>query len=256
MKARLTALLLLVCGPALAASPATGIHAMAYSASAPYLATSPANTQTSGSTILIWIGNGTLSLLTNTPSDNMGNHYTSCGAASYAPEWPTSGEALYVCTNVAGGMGHVFYWTNGGLVESTMLVVEVKNGGQVYNVMSNVVMSVSGTQTSLYATNNAPASIVAFWSGDAEPDDPHERHSEQRLQPAGPGGVLIRLRPGRFRVEGLVLRRDQQRGLDDIARPACVAVDSRRAVLLGLSTNSPYATITAGQVNVQNLILK
>ena len=256
MKARLTVLLLLVCGPALAANPATGIHAMAYSPSAPYLATSPANTQTSGSTILIWIGNGALSLLTNAPSDNMGNHYTSCGAASYAPEWPTSGEALYVCTNVAGGMGHVFYWTNGGLIESTMLVVEVKNGGEVYNLMSNVVTSISATQTSLYATNNAPASIVAFWSGDASQTTP------MTATPNSGFNLLDLEAYSSGYVQGASASEDlSSAGTNNVAWTTSpgqrawlwiAAVQSSSAS----STNSPYATINAGQVNVQNLILK
>ncbi len=149
------------------AQPATGIHVMAYSANAASLATSPATTQASGSTILVWIGNGALSLLSGFPTDNKGNKYVSLGSHSYAPDWPSSGEALYVCTNAVGGSGHIFDWSNGTAVESTMMVVEVKNGGAIHNVQWNEVTTVSGSQTSLYATNSAPASIVAVWVGDA-----------------------------------------------------------------------------------------
>ena len=140
---------------------------MAYSANAESLATSPATTQASGSTILVWIGNGALSLLSGFPSDNKGNKYVSLGTHSYAPDWPSSGEALYVCTNAVGGSGHIFYWSNGAVVESTMMVVEVKNGGAIHDVQWNAATTASGSQTSLYATNSAPASIVAVWVGDA-----------------------------------------------------------------------------------------
>jgi hypothetical protein len=149
------------------AQPATGIHVMAYSANAESLATSPATTQAAGSTILVWIGNGALSLLSGFPTDNKGNKYVSLGTHSYAPDWPSSGEALYVCTNAVGGSGHIFYWSNGAVVESTMMVVEVKNGGAIHDVEWNAATTASGSQTSLYATNNAPASIVAVWVGDA-----------------------------------------------------------------------------------------
>jgi hypothetical protein len=149
------------------AQPATGIHVMAYSANAESLATSPATTQAAGSTILVWIGNGALSLLSGFPTDNKGNNYVSLGSHSYAPDWPSSGEALYVCTNAVGGSGHIFYWSNGAVVESTMMVVEVKNGGAIHDVQWNAATTASGSQTSLYATNSAPASIVAVWVGDA-----------------------------------------------------------------------------------------
>ena len=149
------------------AQPATGIYVMAYSANAASLTTSPATTQAAGSTILVWIGNGALSLLSGFPTDNKGNKYVSLGTYSYAPDWPSSGEALYVCTNAVGGSGHIFYWSNGAVVESTMMVVEVKNGGAIHDVQWNEATTASGSQTSLYATNSGPASIVAVWVGDA-----------------------------------------------------------------------------------------
>jgi len=148
-------------------NPATGVHAVAYSANAANITTAAITTQTSGSTILIWVGSGDLSEVQGkVPTDNKGNTYHSTGPNGYV-SYPTSGENLYICTNAVGGSGHTFTWPGEAEVESTIMVVEVENGGKVVNVMTNAVGTVSATQTSLYATNNAPASIVAVWAGDA-----------------------------------------------------------------------------------------
>jgi hypothetical protein len=148
-------------------NPATGVHAVAYSANAANITTAAITTQTSGSTILIWIGSGALSeVASKVPTDNKGNTYHSTGANAYV-SYPTSGENLYICTNAAGGSGHTFTWPGEAEMESTIMVVEVKNGGRVASVTTNAVGTVSGTQTSAYCANTGPASVVAVWAGDA-----------------------------------------------------------------------------------------
>ena len=136
------------------------------------LSTPPIITQTSGSTMLVWVGRGDLRAFTeaSVPKDNKGNTYALLDTVHAYTRWPGSGEALYASPSVAGGEGHVFTApmpAGLGSDEITMAVVEVKNGGVIQEARWIYAPSFSPTQTSLSVTTTAAATLVAFWAGDS-----------------------------------------------------------------------------------------
>ena len=103
------------------------------------------------------------------PTDNMGNTYTKLGPShAYIPRWPSSGTALYSCASAVGGAGHVVTVGNhtDPTDEMTIAVVEVVNGGVVDWQWNETVTGAA--MTSLPVTTTGPATLVAFWWGDAD----------------------------------------------------------------------------------------
>lgn len=155
----------------LMADPTVGVHALVYypnsSGFKPMLSTPAMTTQTSGSTMLVWVGRGWLGNFrpATVPTDNQGNIYEMVGSAqSYAPKWPGSGEALYAAPLIAGGDGHVVSSPMPSVEEVTSVVVEVKNGGVIQDVQSSVLLSRPLISPSVTTTD--PATLVAIWAGD------------------------------------------------------------------------------------------
>jgi len=140
------------------------------------LSTGPMNTQTLGSTILACVARGNI-LLHSLPTDNMGNApYVQQDTTHSYTLWGASGTALYAIQSAAGGIGHVVTVDNPiPADEVTMAVVEVNNGGVIKQVRWNEVTLASGNPiTSLPVTTTGPATLVAFWWGDADGTVPHD----------------------------------------------------------------------------------
>ena len=153
------------------ASPTLGAHALSFYpvGGSGGLSTPAITTQTSGSTLLAWVGRGKTNMFTSAtfPVDNKGNSFIQLDTFhDYGPLWPESGEALYSSLSVAGGATHTFTAPMPGDVdEITLAVVEVKNGGVIQDVQWNVVYAAS--HTSLNVTTTGPATLVAIWAGDS-----------------------------------------------------------------------------------------
>ncbi len=157
--------------PGMAADPTVGAHALAYFPSpagyTPKLSTPARTTQTSGSTMLVWVGRQWLPNLTPemAPMDNQGNTYEMVGTPhSYAPKYPTSGEVLFTSPSVAGSLAHVVSIPMPGWEENTLVMVEVKDGGVIQDVQSSVLLA--PPHTSPNVTTTGPATLVAVWTGD------------------------------------------------------------------------------------------
>jgi hypothetical protein len=152
------------------AAPTVGAHTVAFThfgAPAGTLSTAPLTTQTSGSTVLAWVGRGAISTFTpaTAPVDNLGNTSVQLGTThSYAPNFSNSGMALYAFQSFVGGSGDVFSAPMPVNDEVTLLVVEIKNGGVIQDAQWNSVAN--PPQTSLSVTTTGPATLVAFWTGD------------------------------------------------------------------------------------------
>jgi hypothetical protein len=152
-------------------SPTVGAHTLAFThfgAPAGTLSTNPLTTQASGSTVLAWVGRGQISTFTSAtaPLDNLGNTSIQLGSThSYAPLFPNSGMALYAFPSFAGGSGDIFSAPMPVNDEVTLIVVEIKNGGVIQDSEWNSV--VNDPQTSLSVTTTGPATLIAFWTGDA-----------------------------------------------------------------------------------------
>jgi hypothetical protein len=149
--------------------PTTGAYTYIYSEGATTLTTSPINTQTSGSTILVWVACGTSGDLSAVPMDNMHNTYVGLGMHTFAPNYAPEGEQMYVCTNAAGGTGHTFSFTVPPEPETQIVVIEVENGGLVKDVEYDTVLS-PNANTSANVTATGPATLVALWAGDGGGD--------------------------------------------------------------------------------------
>ncbi|MFN0038183.1 MAG: Ig-like domain-containing protein, partial [Burkholderiales bacterium] len=140
------------------------------------LSTGPMNTQTSSSTILACVARGDIRLH-SPPTDNMGNAYVQQGTSHPYTRWGGSGTALYAVPSSTGGGGHVVTVNNAidPIDEVTLAVVEVMNGGVIKQVEWNEVTLASGNPvTSLPVTTTGPATLVAFWWGDADGTVPHD----------------------------------------------------------------------------------
>jgi hypothetical protein len=131
------------------------------------VSTPPMSTQASGSLIIVAQGRGAFSAFAP-PTDNKGNApYQALDIARKYTNYPDSGTALYVFPNAQGGSGHIISATTPSTDEITLIAVEVK-GGTVKDVSWNEALK--GTPTrSKKVTTTGPATLIAFWWGDAPP---------------------------------------------------------------------------------------
>lgn len=150
------------------ASPTLGAHVLAFytcentngNLVAPAIAT-----QSSGSTILAWVAVGHINTFSGEdPLDSYGNSYGMVGAINtYAPDYPSSGAALFAVPLAAGGSGEIVTKPMPFNDEVTLAVIEVKNGGVIQDAEFNRVPG--PPQTSLNVTTTGPATLVAIWAG-------------------------------------------------------------------------------------------
>jgi hypothetical protein len=150
------------------ASPTLGAHVLAFytcSDTKGNLVAPAIATQSSGSTILVWAGVGHTNTFSGAnPLDSYGNSYGMVGTInSYAPDYPSSGAALFAVPLAAGGSGEVVTKPMPFNDEVTLAVVEVRNGGVIQDAEFNRVPG--PPQTSLNVTTTGPATLVAIWAG-------------------------------------------------------------------------------------------
>jgi hypothetical protein len=162
---------LLFCAATAIASPTLGAHALAYypyPTSSNQLSIPAITTQATGSTVLAWVGRGSLNAFTPAtfPMDNKSNNFVLIGSVhDYSPHYPQSGSALYVSPSVLGGSGYVVTAPMPAADEITLAVVEVTKGGLIQDAEFNV--ATNPPQTSLNVTTTGPATLVSFWTGDS-----------------------------------------------------------------------------------------
>lgn len=152
------------------AIPATvGAHALVFQrigGGKAALATPALATRAGGSTILVSVGRGDASAF-RLPTDNKGNApYVQLGTQHPYTRWPSSGTALYAFAGAAGGPGHVVSVSTPPADEVTVSVVEVQ-GTQVVDFDWAEVQA-GDPLTSPKVTTTGPATLVAFWWGDAD----------------------------------------------------------------------------------------
>ncbi|MBC7482727.1 MAG: hypothetical protein H7337_12690 [Rhizobacter sp.] len=159
----------LLTAPPASSNPALGAHGLVYNrdgvARAP-LSTAALGTRSVGSTLLACVGRGVVSTHAK-PTDNKGNAYLQAVSTHTYTLWPSSGTALYVSEQAAGGAGHVVTAAKPAPAdETTLSVVEVISGGQLGEVKWSEVLA-GRPQTSECVTTTGPALLVAWWWGDA-----------------------------------------------------------------------------------------
>jgi hypothetical protein len=157
--------------------PGAGAHALNYygqgatsasSISVPVMATQP-----SGSTIVVGVGRGIISQFV-LPTDNKGNApYQQQGVTHSYSHYPTSGTALYAFPSAKGGSDFKVSAGTGASDEITLAAVEVIEGTRIAAYAWNEVVQDQGQVpvTSKTVTTTGPATLVAFWWGDAPVPD-------------------------------------------------------------------------------------
>jgi len=157
--------------------PGLGGHALNHygqgATSAPSISAAMA-TEPSGSTIVVSAGRGIISQF-ELPTDNKGNApYVQQGATHNYDHYMTSGTALYAFPSANGGPDFQVNAGTGASDEITLAAVEIIEGTRVQAFAWNEVVQ-GATEvpvTSKSVTTTGPATLVAFWWGDApEPND-------------------------------------------------------------------------------------
>lgn len=120
-----------------------------------------------GSTILVSQGRGELGAFAP-PTDSRGHSYQQLGTAHPYTRYPGSGTAVYAATNAQGGSGQVLSATTPPADEITMSVVEVK--GTKITAFEWKEVQAGAPLTSPQITTTGPATLVAWWWGDAGVD--------------------------------------------------------------------------------------
>jgi hypothetical protein len=152
-------------------APQLGAHTLAFHRIGQNIApisTAAFTSQPTGSTFVVSIGRGDFGAVA-APTDNKQNGaYPILGSAHTYSKWPSSGTATYAITDAKGGAGHVITATTPPNDEVTLAAVEVKNGKTVH--AANWVERLAGTAQTVSVTTTGPATLVAFWWGDAGVD--------------------------------------------------------------------------------------
>jgi hypothetical protein len=153
--------------------PGLGAHALSfyrYDVNSPTsIATPPLATQATGSTMIVGVARGNRYIF-ELPTDNKGNAPDQLGMAQKYTRYVDSGTALYAFPNFAGGDGHVVRTSTRAEDEITLAAVEVINGTRIQQFEWSEVLA--APLTSNRVTTTGPATLVAFWWGDApEPNN-------------------------------------------------------------------------------------
>jgi hypothetical protein len=149
--------------------PTLGAHALVFHVSrgsvGATLPTPALNTQ-SGSTMLAFVGKGSVFNL-QPPTDNLGNSpYVQLGSIHEYSRWPGEGTAVYAFNSIVGGANHIVRVNDSNTFdEVTFAAVEVRHGGVVQDLQWREVLN-SSAQTSASVTTTGPATLVAVWYGD------------------------------------------------------------------------------------------
>ena len=146
---------------------AHGVNFYRYRADSPSsIATPTMATQPSGSAIVVSIGRGDKQFFV-LPTDNKGNApYQQLGDVhNYLPYFPNSGTALYAFTSAKGGTDFQVTASTDPADEITVAAVEVVEGTRIQDFQWNELNNLPITSKSV--TTTGPATLIAFWWGDA-----------------------------------------------------------------------------------------
>jgi len=135
-------------------------------------ATVTINTTVSGSSLVIFDAGEYIN--TADPTDNKGNSLTKRGTdQDYAGGlWPGFGSRAYANTGIAGGSSHTVTIDKDNAhatEEISVAVVEVLGGTSIVQSQGSAAAAGAGVgYSSPNITTTGPATIIAFWSGDAD----------------------------------------------------------------------------------------
>ncbi len=155
-------------------APGLGAHGLSffrYDTNSPTTISSPSlSTQATNSTMIVSVGRGNFAAFA-LPTDSKGNvPYQRLDAEHTYTRYSSSGTGAYAFPAFSGGSDHQVRTTTPSDDEITLAAVEVINAGTVHQVVWNEVLTAPVTSRSV--TTTGPATLVAFWWGDANEDLP------------------------------------------------------------------------------------
>jgi hypothetical protein len=150
--------------------PTIGAHALVYQRitnnGQAVISTPALATMATGSTMIVGVGRGDIRAF-EPPTDNLNaSPFTQIGSAHPYTEWQRSGTALYARQNAVGGPGLIISNSTPPNDEITLAAVEIY-GGAIEEAVWNEVL-LGSPLTSASVTTTGPATLVAFWWGDAD----------------------------------------------------------------------------------------
>ena len=153
-----------VTAPPAGSNPTLGGHGLAFHISQGSVGawlSVPAMSTQSGSTMLAFVGKGSVWNL-SPPIDDKGNTpNVQVGPIHKYTKWPGEGTAIYAFNTIVCGTNHIVSVDDANVWdEVTFAAVEVRNGGLIQDFKWNEVLR-SATQTSLSITTTGPATLVA-----------------------------------------------------------------------------------------------
>jgi hypothetical protein len=169
--------------------PGLGAHSLKYykyMGSLPAtLSTASLETQSTGSTILVNIGRGDNTKFV-LPTDNKGNSpYQQLDQMHpYSPYFPDSGTALYAYADAKGGSNFQVTTatrSDATMDEITLAVVEIVERTHIQDVKWN--QPVTDPIKSESVTTTGPATLIAFWWGNAFPGTPQKAMPDNDFVP-------------------------------------------------------------------------
>jgi len=186
-------------------NPGLGAHAVSHSRLGapnphPMPLTTPPMATLTGSMLVVGIGRGKKTLFAAPPTDNKGNSpYQQMGSVHPYTHWLDSGTALYTFPSAAGGADFRVSAATDDEDEITMFALEVRQGSSVHYEWSEVVQPAQPIQvTSRSVTTTGPATLIAFWWGDAASD------ADQTAVPNNDFTVVDSVLDGGSLVQGVV----------------------------------------------------
>jgi hypothetical protein len=149
--------------------PSLGAHTLAFyryhANDLASITTSAMAAQAMGSTMIVGVGRGDIGAFALPTNNKSSTPFAQLGTTHKYTKWMTSGTATYALGPATLGPGLTISATTAPMDEITLAAIEVRDSSKVQAFEWNEVTS--GPLTSKSVTTTGPATLIAFWWGDA-----------------------------------------------------------------------------------------
>lgn len=118
-----------------------------------------------GSTVIVGVGRGDYSAFALPTNNQVSTPFTQLGTAHTYTKWATSGAASYALGPASFGPGLTVSAPTAAMDEITLAAVEVRNSTKIQQFVWSEVLAAPLKSKSV--TTTGPATLIAFWWGDA-----------------------------------------------------------------------------------------
>jgi hypothetical protein len=149
-------------------SPSLGAHTLAfyrYHANDKTSITTSPLAASAGSTLIVGVGRGDISAFALPTNNKVSTPFTQLGTTHSYTKWMSSGTASYALGPAAFGPGLTVTSSTAAQDEITLAAVEVRDSTKIQQFVWSEVLSAPLKSKSV--TTTGPATLIAFWWGDA-----------------------------------------------------------------------------------------